>query len=60
MIALSENLSKPCKVEPYGGGKSKEALMEAYIDVLGVVGKCELQRQKAFELNQELIELYSN
>lgn len=60
MIAISENLSKPCEVEVYGGGKSKEALMSAYVDVLAVLGKCESQRSKSFEAIKKVEEVFEN
>lgn len=60
MIAIEEALSQPCTIREYPeDGRSKEALQKEYIEALGVIGKCESQRNKSLELTKELKNLYN-
>jgi hypothetical protein len=57
-------LSQPCEVDEfpnifYQTQKERvETLKKEYVNALGVIGKCELQRKESLNLTNELKQLY--
>lgn len=64
VIAIEEALSQPCTINEFPDVSDKtqkervEVLKKEYVNSLGVIGKCELQRKESLNLTKELKQLY--